>query len=478
MVRNKQGGLLLSFYGDDFTGTTATAEALTVSGVPTVMFVEPPTLPFLKKHFPKVQAVGVAGISRSLPAKGMEEILAPVFTKMRRYGAPLFLYKVCSTFDSSPHTGSIGKAVEIGRDIFSSRIVPILPAAPRFRRFTLFGHHFAAMGSEVFRLDRHPSMSIHPVTPMKEADLRQHLAKQTSLECGLIPVLTMNRGTEPIKSQVQDLVAKDIPLVLFDALLKRHVDRACSVIWDYVEDGKARFCVGSQEMGYGLARAWTHLDLVSSDGNSAPARPGRKARRILVVSGSCASVTGRQIEWAASHGFVGIGMHPEQLFEPESRESEMNRVVQAAVSALQEGKSAVIHSSKGARDARISRTKEKIKGLGLSAQAFTERLGQALAIVTRRVIAASGVTRLVLVGGDTSGRIAPALGIWALQVGRPVGIAAPLCYAYSSHSEIHGLQIALKGGQVGEDDYFGEARDKRVPDFDSVALGHLGIRKN
>lgn len=80
--------------------------------------------------------------------------------------------------------------------------------------------------------------------------------------------------------------------------------------------------------------------------------------------------------------------------------------------------------------------------------------------------------------GDISGRITPTLGIWAVQVGRSVGIAAPLCYAYSSHSEIHGLQIALKGGQVGEDDYFGEARDKKVPDFDSAALRHFKMRKN
>jgi len=313
---------------------------------------------------------------------------------------------------------------------------------------------------------------------MKESDLRQHLAKQTSLECGLIPVLILEKGKGLLKGHVQDLVANKIPLVLFDALLERHVDRACSVIWDYVEDGKARFCVGSQEIGYGLARAWTHLDLVSSDRKSHLLGAGRKAGQILIVSGSCASVTGRQIEWAASHGFVGIGMHPERLFEPESRESEMNRVVQAAVSAFQEGKSVVIHSAKGASDARISRTKEKIEGLGLSAQALTEKLGQAMGIVTRKVILASGVTRLVLVGGDTSGRITPALGIWALQVRRSVGIAAPLCYAYSSHSEIHGLQIALKGGQVGEDDYFGEARDKKVPDFGSAALGHFKMRKN
>src|SRR6185369_5776365 len=36
----------------------------------------------------------------------------------------------------------------------------------------------ARSGGVVHRIDRHPTMSIHPVTPMREADLRRHLAAQ------------------------------------------------------------------------------------------------------------------------------------------------------------------------------------------------------------------------------------------------------------------------------------------------------------
>ena len=73
----------------------------------------------------------------------------PLFRTVKTYRAPLFLYKVCSTFDSSPEVGSIGRAIEVGREVFSSKFVPILAAAPRFGRYTLFGHHFVAFGEDI-----------------------------------------------------------------------------------------------------------------------------------------------------------------------------------------------------------------------------------------------------------------------------------------------------------------------------------------
>jgi uncharacterized protein YgbK (DUF1537 family) len=39
----KENGLLLAFYGDDFTGSTDAMEALAISGYRTVLFLEPPT---------------------------------------------------------------------------------------------------------------------------------------------------------------------------------------------------------------------------------------------------------------------------------------------------------------------------------------------------------------------------------------------------------------------------------------------------
>jgi len=164
--------ILIGFYGDDFSGTTAIAETLTQSGVPTVIFTNLPSLSYLNRRFPLVRAVGISGTARTLAAGVIREALTPTFLAMRSYRAPAYVYKVCSTFDSSPRVGNIGKAIELGIKIFAPEFIPVLAAAPKLGRYTVFGNHFAAVGGgEIFRLDRHPSISKHPVTPMQEADL-------------------------------------------------------------------------------------------------------------------------------------------------------------------------------------------------------------------------------------------------------------------------------------------------------------------
>jgi uncharacterized protein YgbK (DUF1537 family) len=477
MARDKRNPYLLAFYGDDFTGTTSTAEALTLSGVPTIIFVKPPTAQFLRNHFPRVHAVGVAGISRSLPTGSLAKALAPAFERMKSYGTRLFLYKVCSTFDSSPDIGSIGKAIEIGLNVFSSKFVPILAAAPRFGRFTLFGNHFAGLGEDVFRLDRHPSISIHPVTPMQESDLRQHLAKQTQLPCSLISILALNKGRGEIRRQIQDRLEKDNSLILFDTVSKAQLNTVCSVVWNDAEDGKTLFCVGSQEWGHGLAEAWRRSGVLRFKLDTKPAgRPG-KTGPVLVVSGSCAAISGIQIEWAADHRFTEIAMKTEDLLEKIGREREMNRVAEEAMASLKLGRSVVIHSAIGPGDPRISKTKRLAENLGMTSQDAVDVLSRVLGALTRKIILASRIRRLILSGGDTAGRITQALGIWALQIGRSVGVPAPLCHVYSTSPEMNGLEVAYKGGQVGGDDYFDTVRRKEMPHFDEVAIGPVTNRK-
>src|SRR5688572_28450760 len=98
--------LLLSFYGDDFTGSTDAMESLALAGVRTVLFTKPPGREQLAQY-DGLRAFGVAGMTRSMPPDEMERTLRPAFAAMRECGAPIVHYKVCSTFDSSPTIGSI-----------------------------------------------------------------------------------------------------------------------------------------------------------------------------------------------------------------------------------------------------------------------------------------------------------------------------------------------------------------------------------
>jgi 3-oxoisoapionate kinase len=46
------------------------------------------------------------------------------------------------------------------------------------------------------------------------------------------------------------------------------------------------------------------------------------------------------------------------------------------------------------------------------------------------------------------------LGIAALEVAIPIAPGAPLCQAHADEPALHGLEIALKGGQNGSAAYF------------------------
>lgn len=84
--------LLLAFYSDDFTGSTDALEALTIGGIPTVLFFEPPDPDTLSKEFPNVRAIGVTGISRSMSPEQMEAELRPKFNALKALGASFYHY--------------------------------------------------------------------------------------------------------------------------------------------------------------------------------------------------------------------------------------------------------------------------------------------------------------------------------------------------------------------------------------------------
>jgi len=469
-------GILIAFYGDDFTGTMATAEALTQSGTPTVTFTKPPTPDFLKDHFPQIKAVGIAGTARTVATDKLEFMLTPIFQTMKGYQSPIYLYKVCSTFDSSGHIGSIGKAIELGIKMFSPDFVPVLPAAPKFKRYTVFGHHFAALGEgEIFRLDRNPSIANHPITPMNESNLRIHLAKQTALKSGLINIFDIDRGEEHIKGRIDKFILEKIPIIFFDCLYDKHLNTVCDAVFQKCYMNKPALFFGSQELGYGLSNALMKAELLTDGWETNKfGNRGNDKGPILVLSGSCATVTGDQILQAKQHGFFDVKILPQHLLDPDRSDVGKETIIQNTLNALKEGKSVILHTAIGPNDERIHAMKRVSEKLSLPDREANENLGNVLGEISRTIIHSSSVKRVIVVGGDTSGRIQRYLDIEALQVSKSVGgVPAPLCYVYSKAPEINGLEMSFKGGQVGNLDYFQIARSVKTCDFEEAALGKL-----
>jgi uncharacterized protein YgbK (DUF1537 family) len=437
--------ILLSYFGDDFTGSTDVLEALTASGVETVLFTEPPSEEDLAR-FPRVRAFGVAGNSRTMSPEQMDAVLPGVFESLHARGPEIVHYKVCSTFDSAPAIGSNGRAIEIGHRVFQNRIVPLVVGAPSLQRFCVFGNLFARSGldSPVYRLDRHPTMSRHPVTPMNEADIRVHLSHQTRLPATLVDVLTLDRGNDAVATALQDIAGT----VLFDTLTNDHLAVIGSAIWQtHEQEQKPQFVAGSSGIESALTKHWRASGVLASESKGfAPPRP---VERVVAVSGSCSPVTARQIAWGLAHGFAEVRLDPARLWEYGESEMAIVDAVERTIAELDAGRSVIIHTSPRPDDRRNAATQSAPPAL------TGEALGVILGRILGEVLRSRPVERVAVAGGDTSGTIARTIGIDALEMVGPLAPGAPLCVAHSRHAEVAGVEFTFKGGQVGHDDFFG-----------------------
>ena len=87
-------------------------------------------------------------------------------------------------------------------------------------------------------------------------------------------------------------------------------------------------------------------------------------------------------------------------------------------------------------------------------RAANRELGMALGRVLAELLDRSGIRRAVVCGGDTSGQVAAQLDLFALTALAPTVPGAALYRAHSETAAHDGLELALKGGQMGSPDYF------------------------
>ena len=439
--------LLLSYYGDDFTGSTDVMEALASHGVPTVCFLGVPT-PELRARFADCRAIGIAGTSRSQTPDWMEAELPPVFSWLKDQGAALAHYKVCSTFDSAPATGNIGRAIEIGRQVFGQALVPVVVGAPELKRYTAFGHLFAAYQGRTYRIDRHPVMSRHPVTPMDESDLTVHLARQTGLPIGLVDLPALASDADKAIAAAR---AAGKAILFLDVDGAESQAAAGGALWQGRRETGA-FLAGSSGVEYALLRAWQAEGLASQRIAFDP--PGA-VERLAVVSGSVSPTTERQIRAALDDGFDGIAVDPVALTEGDGA-AAIEAAVAQGLAGLQAGRSVILYTALGPsadRGSEIDRVTDA-----------RHQLGARLGAILRRLVESEGLTRAVIAGGDTSSHALKELRIEALTTRLPLPQTpgSPLCTGHGGHGPTNGLEIALKGGQVGADDYFSQIRAGRA----------------
>ena len=420
----------VSFVADDLTGAADVLAQAHRYGLDAVLVVGGGDTPLPTN----ADVVGVAGPARSLGGEAFDELVRAQLAQVARTGAEVLLYKVCSTFDSLPTLGSIGRGIELLREQFTGvGPVAVAPAQPQFGRYTAFSNHFGVFAGQVHRLDRHPVMSRHPSTPMHEADLRQVLAEQFTDRQVPAAVHLPAYADGSFAERWKACQAESVPAFVVDAVTDDHLDQVARALRAGQTSGvHPSVVVGSGGIMAALARTTTGREA---------RQPGRQQASgpVLAVSASASSTTAAQIDDATTHGWTDVAVPVDLL---TSNDPHLAAGVESrAATALSAGRDVVVHTTRGSEDPRYA----------AAGQVDPRHVGGLLGTLAGRM-AVAGLTRDVAVlGGDTSSHALMAMGVRELRVSDQFVTVGPICRS-DDRAAVAGCRLLLKGGQVGTPD--------------------------
>ncbi len=399
--------MLLACIADDLTGATDLGVTLAREGL---SVVQVNGVPAPELEAPKTDAVVVALKSRTnAPAEAVAWSLESL-AWLRRAGAARFYFKVCSTFDSTPR-GNIGPVADALLGVLGADFALVTPAYPRNARTVYRGNLFVG---EVPLAES--GMRQHPLTPMTDSNLVRVLGAQTPGRVGLVACEDVERGAEAVRARCAGLRKGGFRYAIVDAIRDEHlvaVGEACA---------QMPLAVGGAGLAMGIARVLA-------------ARAPRGAAGVLpkvngaaaILAGSCSEATLGQVE-AARGRYASLKLDPARLDIAAALAWAKPKLGAAPVMIYTSAPPA--ERAAGRADAIEHAFRDLARGL-----------------------AAAGVRRFVVAGGETSGAVAEALGVKVLAIGPEIAPGVPWTASLGGEP----MLLALKSGNFGGPDFFHKA---------------------
>ena len=418
--------LALGCIADDYTGASDLANTLTRSGLRTVQTIGVPSDDLA---LPDVDAVVVSLKSRSIEA-GLAVTRSREAEKwLRGRGAAHVLFKICSTFDSTD-AGNIGPVMDALRAASGDTIILVTPAFPETGRTVYMGNLFVG---EV-PLNESP-LKDHPLNPMHDSNLVRVLARQSRTRIALVALADLARGRDAVRAGLAELAGKGFGAAIADAVFERDLETIGEVALDH------RLSVGASGLGLGIARALVASGRVKSQASSAAvdAAVGGPA---ACLAGSCSQATLQQI--ASAEGAMAV-LHLDPELAVAGKE-EARRALGWARDRLKDGPILIASSSAPDQVAALQARHGR--------DAAGHAIEQALADIAEGLVQ-SGVRRLVVAGGETSGAVVDRLRIPGFLVGAEIAAGVPVLRAVGAKGG--DMLLALKSGNFGGPDFFSDA---------------------
>ncbi len=415
--------VLIGCIADDFTGATDLAGTLTRAGMRTVQTVG---VPALHQAMDGIDAVVVALKSRTIPADEAIRQSIEALHWLNAVGCRQYLFKYCSTFDSTD-AGNIGPVTEALMDVLDTEFTIACPAFPRNGRLVFKGYLFVGDG-----LLNEGGMQDHPLTPMNDPSLVRVLGRQSKGSIGLVDYRDIARGANAIESAFNRLRSEGQKIAIVDTLFDSDFNNIALAANNLI------LITGGSGIAAGLAENFRRqglLDKITHEAGFA-STDGFE----LVLAGSCSRTTQMQVAWAAQY-YPIIKLDPLKI---ASGQQSIVDIVEWAQEHM-ENKPVLIYSTD---DTETLVQVQKVLGREQAGK-IIEDVMSALAVK----LVESGVRRLVVAGGETSGAVVKALGISALRIAQEIDPGVP----WTQTLEEPIIQLALKSGNFGSEDFFVKA---------------------
>ncbi|MBN3849582.1 four-carbon acid sugar kinase family protein [Paraburkholderia sp. Ac-20342] len=418
---------LLGCIADDFTGATDLANMLVRGGMRTVQTIGVPAA----RAPIDADALVVALKSRTVPVGDAVRQSLNALEWLRAQGCRQFVFKYCSTFDSTDK-GNIGPVADALLDALKSDFTIACPAFPENGRTIFRGHLF--VGDVPLN---ESGMENHPLTPMTDANLVRVLQRQTESKIGLISYDTISNGADAIRARIGELKQSGVRLAIADAVS----DADLHVLGEACRD--LPLITGGSGIALGLPRNFRAARLLQNTGHAAdlPKITGKA----VVLAGSASKATNVQVgEWCASRPAFRIDPIALSRGEPV-----VERAVEFARNHFRSDETVLIYATSSPEEVKAVQRELGVEKAGRLVE-------DALAAVARRM-RDEGVRKFVVAGGETSGAVVQALDVRSLRIGPQIDPGVPATQSIGGNDDEAPLALALKSGNFGTSDFFAKA---------------------
>jgi uncharacterized protein YgbK (DUF1537 family) len=412
--------LLIGCIADDLTGATDVAVTFSREGL---SVIQVNGVPDATLKVPEADAIVVALKSRTIAAGVAVAQSLAALNWLRERDAQHIYFKICSTFDSTA-AGNIGPVGDALCEAIGAKLNVVTPAYPRNARTVYQGHLFVG---EALLSDT--GMRTHPLTPMTDSNLVRVLGAQTRHRVGLLPSAAVAQGKAAVTEKLAQLAADGCRHVIADAIDDSQLQAlGAAVTPQMLATGGAGLAAGMAAALRGKAQTSRTAAL------DWPRGPG------VILAGSCSTATLDQLAKVK-------GVLPQRQLDPLllARDAGTTLATIDWAKAQLGDKPVLIYASAAPEQVAAA---QAALGRERAAQLVEDAL-RAIAIA----LAADGVHRFVVAGGETSGAVVEALGVRALAIGPEIAPGVPWTRAADGKP----YALALKSGNFGGPDFFTRA---------------------